>query len=64
VVLDATLGAERFLLLHCNEASDVEVAVDAGRRALRAAGNDPRRVERLDLPCRQVGVTIEKVQRP
>jgi hypothetical protein len=64
VVLDRTLGAERFLLLHCSESTDVEVVVEAGRRALRAAGNDPRRVERLALPCRQAGVTVEKVRRP
>jgi hypothetical protein len=64
VSLDESLGAERFLLLHCNEASGVEVVVTAGRRALAAAGGDPRRVLRLDLPCRQVGLTIEKVRRP
>jgi hypothetical protein len=64
VILDGTLGAERFLLLHCNEAALVDVVVQAGERALRAAGGDPRRVERLELPCRQVGVTIEKVRRP
>ena len=64
VVLDATLGAERFLLLHCNEATNVDLVVQAGRRALRAAGGDPRRALRLDLPCRQAGVTVEKVRRP
>jgi hypothetical protein len=64
VVLDATLGAERFLLLHCNEATNVDVVAQAGRRALQAAAGDPRRVERLDLPCRQVGLTAEKVRRP
>jgi hypothetical protein len=64
VVLDATLGAERFLLLHCNEATNVDLVVQAGQRALRAAGGDPRRALRLDLPCRQAGVTVEKVRRP
>jgi hypothetical protein len=64
VVLDETLGAERFLLLNCNEATNVDLVVQAGRRALRAAGGDPRRALRLDLPCRQAGVTVEKVRRP
>jgi hypothetical protein len=64
VILDETLGAERFLLLHCNDASNVDVVVQAGRRALQAAGGDPRRVTRLELPCRQVGISVEKVRRP
>jgi hypothetical protein len=64
VILDETLGAERFLLLHCNDATSVDVAVEAGRRALAAARGDPRRVVRLDLPCRQVGIAVEKVRRP
>jgi hypothetical protein len=64
VILDETLGAERFLLLYCNEAVNVDVIVDAGRRALAAVDGDPRRVERLDLPCRQSGIVVEKVRRP
>jgi hypothetical protein len=64
VILDDTLGAERFLLLHCNDATNVDVAVAAGRRALAAARGDPRRVMRLELPCRQVGIAVEKVRRP
>ena len=64
VILDDTPGAERFLLLHCNAATNVDVVVEAGRRALAAAGGDPRGVQRLDLPCRQVGLTVEKVRRP
>jgi hypothetical protein len=64
VILDETLGAERFLLLYCNEATHIDVVLAAGRRALASAGGDPRRVERIDLPCLQSSMTVEKVRRP
>lgn len=60
VELDDALGPER--VVACFSAAPLETArvVEAGRRALTAAGGDPRAVEPLDLPCDQAGFVLEK----
>ncbi|MBU0553657.1 hypothetical protein KJ940_19455, partial [Myxococcota bacterium] len=63
VVLDEALGAER--ILGCFSSAPLETAqvIQAAQAALAAVGRDPRRVERLDLPCDQASFLIDKVQR-
>jgi hypothetical protein len=60
VVLDDTPGDERFVALLCAAAPTRAALTAAGQQALAAAGGQPTRTARLDLPCRQSGVTIHK----
>ncbi|HXI55212.1 MAG TPA: DUF4384 domain-containing protein [Polyangia bacterium] len=60
VVLDDTPGDERFVALLCLAAPTRAALMAAGQQALAAAGGQPTRTTRLDLPCRQSGVTIRK----
>lgn len=63
IVLDATPGAERLVALECEARFPVASAVDAGRRSLDRAAQDPRRVGALDLPgCQQAALTMDKSQ--
>lgn len=60
VVLDDALGPERVIGCFSDTPLDTDAVVAAGRRALTAAGGDPRRVERLELDCKQVGFVLNK----
>jgi len=63
IVLDATPGAERLVALECESRFDVARAVDAGRRSLERAAQDPRRAGALDLPgCEEAALTMDKSQ--
>jgi hypothetical protein len=63
IVLDATPGAERLVALECEARFPVAEAVDAGRRSLESAANDPRRVGTLGLPgCLETSLTMDKSQ--
>ncbi|WP_373048629.1 hypothetical protein [Vulgatibacter sp.] len=64
IVLDETLGAERIVAVFCDGPVATEKLVDAGKRALAAAGGDPAAVVDLAVPdCRQSSVLIRKVER-
>jgi hypothetical protein len=65
VVLDATLGAETFIAVMCDDTFDVSVAVTAAEKALKAAGLDPAKMAPLTLPttCRQAAFRIVKTAR-
>ena len=60
VVLDDTLGAERVIGCFSREPLSTQAVIEAGEAALKAAGGDPKAVERLDLDCIQTGFTILK----
>ncbi|MBM4319588.1 MAG: DUF4384 domain-containing protein [Deltaproteobacteria bacterium] len=60
VVLDEARGPERIIGCFSRQPIATATAVEAGLRALQAAGGDPRRVERLELPCAQAGFSILK----
>lgn len=63
VILDATPGAERLVALECDARFAVSDAVDAGRRSLQRAAQDPRRVGALGLPgCMEAALTMDKSQ--
>ena len=63
IVLDATPGAEKLVALECEARFAVADAVDAGRRALQRAAQDPRRAAALGLPgCDEVAFTMDKSQ--
>ena len=63
VVLDATPGAERLVALECDARFAVSDIVDAGRRSLAQARQDPRRVGALGLPgCMEAALTMDKSQ--
>lgn len=63
VILDATPGAERLVALECDARFSVSDAVDAGRRSLARAEQDPRRVGALGLPgCMEAALTMDKSQ--
>jgi hypothetical protein len=59
VILDATPGVEKFIAVVCPRRADVLAAAE---RALRDAGDDPRRVERLalDAACAQASFLVTK----
>ena len=61
ILLDEALGPERFVAVLCGTPLDVAQVVETARAALKAS--DPRRIERLDLPCPQASFLIEKVRR-
>jgi hypothetical protein len=61
IIADDTLGPERVFAVICDQAMPIDRVVDAGRRALREAGGDPRKLSKLDLACRQSSFLIEKV---
>lgn len=63
VVLDDALGAERVLGCFSESPVSTQAVLDAAAEALEAVDDDPRRVERLDLPCEQASFLIEKVER-
>jgi hypothetical protein len=65
VVLDATLGAERFIAVLCDAPYDVSVAMTAARKALDSAGLNPAKMPPLALPstCRQAAFRIVKTAR-
>ena len=63
IILDETAGAERFVALVCPRAMEVDALVAAARRALVAAGNDPRRVAAIDAPCATASFVIDKAVR-
>ncbi len=60
VVLDGALGPERVIGCFSTRAVPTSAAVQAGQRALAAAGGDPVAVERLDLPCTQASFVLRK----
>ena len=60
VVLDDAVGPERIIGCFSHAPLRTSQALEAGRRALAAAGGDPRAVESLDLPCDQTSFLIEK----
>ncbi|HEX6835377.1 MAG TPA: hypothetical protein VF334_02335 [Polyangia bacterium] len=63
IVLDATPGAERLVALECEARFPVAAAVDAGRRSLDRAAQDPRRAGALGLPgCQEAALTMDKSQ--
>lgn len=63
IVLDATPGAEKLVALECEARFAVADAVDAGRRSLQRAAQDPRRAAALGLPgCEEVALTMDKSQ--
>jgi hypothetical protein len=63
IILDATPGAERLVALECEARFPVAQAVDAGRRSLDRAAQDPRRAEALGLPgCVETALTMDKSQ--
>jgi hypothetical protein len=63
VVLDDALGPEQIILTGCEESFTVEAAVAVARQQLARAGNQPRRVEKLELPCPQTSFWIDKAPR-
>lgn len=61
IILDETLGPERLVVLLCPDPVDFAAVERVAARALRAADGDPRKVGRLDLPCSQGTLMLEKV---
>lgn len=64
IVMDETLGTERLVAVSCNAPYSVQQLKEAGKRALAAEGGVPSRVRRLDLPCAQATVDIQKKPTP
>lgn len=60
IELDSAIGAERVIAVLCDR-PDIDVLA-AARIALHAAGGNPRRVERLGVPCPEATTWFE--QRP
>jgi hypothetical protein len=60
LVLDAAPGAERVIGCFTESPLTSNAVVAAGRRALTAAGGDPRAVGSLDLPCVQAEFLLNK----
>jgi hypothetical protein len=61
VVLDATMGDERFVALACAAPVAREVLERAGARALIAASGRPADTGPLEVPCEQAGLSVRKV---
>lgn len=65
IVLDETLGAERIVAVFCEKPVPTDRLVEAGKRALVAAGGDPAAVVELGVAdCAQSSVLIRKVEKP
>jgi hypothetical protein len=60
IILDDTEGSERVVALSCPKPLPVARAVEAGRRALKRAGGDPRRVGDFGLDCAQTSALFVK----
>ncbi|MCK6570708.1 DUF4384 domain-containing protein [Myxococcota bacterium] len=60
LVLDAAPGAERVIACFTESPLTSNAVVAAGRRALTAAGGDPRAARPLDLPCVQADFLLNK----
>lgn len=63
VTLDGALGSERILGCFSERPVDTDDLVEAGRRALVAAGGDPAKVARLEVGCAQATFLIDKRRR-
>ncbi len=63
IVLDEALGAERIVLLLCDEPETVERVAIAGRRALAQAHGDPEKIGALALSCTQTSFLLRKTLR-
>ncbi len=63
VTLDGALGPERILGCFSERSVDTGEIIEAGRRALAAAGGDPAKVARLDIGCAQATFLIDKRRR-
>lgn len=61
IILDATLGPERLVLVVCDTPRPIAELVTAARAALEVAGGDPRRVGRAASDCRESAVIMTKV---
>ena len=64
IILDETLGAERVVALLCPRALPVSAIVDAGKRALTAAHDNPAALGQLPLDCAQASRLIVKRSAP
>jgi hypothetical protein len=63
VILDDAIGPEALVLLACREPLAIADIVRTARQQLAAAGNDPRKIGRLPLPCDQQSFPITKIPR-
>lgn len=63
ILLDDTLGAERLVAVVCPAPRPLAELVAQARRALAAAGGDPRRVAAIAAGCQEQALVIEKEAR-